>query len=731
MADSAASDRLFLTRQASGRLLYKLYFLIFLTGIISLLYYRLTNLLTTNHTYLWLVITLAELWFGATWLFQQGFRWAPTFHTTYPEKLPGSGGLPPVDVLVCTADADREPPALVANTLLSLMAYDYDVNKLAYYISDDGGSDLTFHAVYQASKFARHWLPFCRKYKVEIPAPQVYFSPENAVAAGSGSRSFKQEYDVVKAKFEKMQQSIEKAGRMKKVPEETRKEHKGFGDWDSPVNPRNHQTILEVLLRGNGEDKDVEGNPMPLLVYVSREKQTGVPHHYKGGALNALNRVSSVMSNAPLVLNVDCDMHSNNSQSLLHAVCFFMDPKESHRIGYVQFPQSFGGITENDLYGNGVKRIYEIEFFGTNAHNGPMYAGTGSVHRRESLNGRKYDPNVPIKLEDKSVKGSRDWDVLESKAKALTGCKYEEGKPWGKDMGLMYGCAVEDVFTGLVFHSRGWKSVFCSPERKAYLGLAPPNTNDTLIQHKRWSTGLLEVFLSDYCPWTHGVGRLKLGQIMCYSFYTLWALWCLPMLVYAFVPPLALAKGISLFPEVSNPWFKVFAFLGIASHVFSLGELMWAKGTMKSWWNETRMWMMKGTSSYLFSVTVIILKTLGISEPGFEITSKVIDEEALKRYKREMMEFAVPSPMFIPPVTLSLLNASCFLKALVTFVKTGLGGVDLLLLQLVISGYVTIISLPLYEAMFLRKDKGRMPTSITVYSIGLVMAILFLSSFFM
>lgn len=118
-------------------------------------------------------------------------------------------------------------------------------------------------------------------------------------------------------------------------------------------------------------------------------------------------------------------------------------------------------------------------------------------------------------------------------------------------MGLMYGCAVEDVFTGLVLQSKGWQSVYCTPERKAYLGLAPVNTNDTLIQHKRWSTGLLEIFLSDYCPLTNGVGKLKLGQIMCYSFYTLWALWCLPMLIYALVLPLAMANGISLFPKVS------------------------------------------------------------------------------------------------------------------------------------------------------------------------------------
>ncbi|PIA25318.1 hypothetical protein AQUCO_11800010v1 [Aquilegia coerulea] len=719
---TTATDRLFTTKQAGGRFLYKIYFTIFLTGIFSLLYYRCTHILH-DHLVLWLLITLAEFWFSVTWIFQQGFRWAPTFHSTYPDELPSD--LPPIDLLVCTADPDREPPALVANTLLSLMAYDYDVNKLAYYLSDDGGSELTFHAVYQASVFSKYWLPFCRKFNVEPRAPQVYFSSEEDVVNERGRQSFRQEYDAVKAKYEQMQEQIARATRLRKVPDEVRKGHKGFKEWDSKVDPRHHQPIIEVLIRGDGEDRDVEGNPMPTLVYVSREKHQGHPHHYKAGALNALNRVSALMSNAPLVLNVDCDMHSNNSQALLHAVCFFLDPKEGHRIGYVQFPQSFGGITENDLYGNGVKRIYEVEFYGTNAHNGPMYAGTGSVHRRESLNGRKYDPKVQLKVEDKSVRGNKNWEDLAVKAKALASSTFETGKPWGKEMGLMYGCAVEDVFTGLVLQSRGWQSVFYAPERKAYLGLAPVNTNDTLIQHKRWSTGLLEIFLSEYCPWT--VGKLKLGQIMCYSFYTLWSLWCLPMLTYAFVLPLAMVNGIPLFPKVSDPWFKLFAFLGIASHAFSLGELMWAKGTIKMWWNETRMWMMKGTSSYLFAVTVIILKTLGISEPGFEITSKVIDEEALKRYKKEIMEFAVASPMFIPPTTLALLHLFGLLKTLTMAVKDGLEGLDHMFLQVIVSGYISLISLPLYEAMFLRKDKGRMPVYVTIYAIGILSVLLYLS----
>ena len=44
---------------------------------------------------------------------------------------------------------------------------------------------------------------------------------------------------------------------------------------------------MQILLE-NGEDKDILGNDLPSLIYVSREKRPGIPHHYKAGALNVL-----------------------------------------------------------------------------------------------------------------------------------------------------------------------------------------------------------------------------------------------------------------------------------------------------------------------------------------------------------------------------------------------------------------------------------------------------------
>lgn len=63
-------------------------------------------------------------------------------------------------------------------------------------------------------------------------------------------------------------------------------------------------------------------------------------------------RVSSRISNSQIILNLDCDHYSNNSQSLRDALCFFMDDKQSLNIAFVQYPQCFDNITKNDLYGN-------------------------------------------------------------------------------------------------------------------------------------------------------------------------------------------------------------------------------------------------------------------------------------------------------------------------------------------------------------------------------------------
>ncbi|KAB1226625.1 Cellulose synthase A catalytic subunit 1 [UDP-forming] [Morella rubra] len=116
-------------------------------------------------------------------------------------------------------------------------------------------------------------------------------------------------------------------------------------------NTRDHLGMIQVFL-GHSGGLDTDGNELPRLVYVSREKRPGFQHHKKAGAMNALIRVSAVLTNGAYLLNVDCDHCFNNSQALKEAMCFMMDPAFGKKTCYVQFPQRFDGIDLHDRYAN-------------------------------------------------------------------------------------------------------------------------------------------------------------------------------------------------------------------------------------------------------------------------------------------------------------------------------------------------------------------------------------------
>lgn len=105
--------------------------------------------------------------------------------------------------------------------------------------------------------------------------------------------------------------------------------------------------------------------------------------------MNALVRVSAILSNAPYLLNVDCDHYINNSKALREAMCFMMDPASGKHVCYVQFPQRFDGIDRHDRYSNRNVVFFDINMKGLDGLQGPIYVGTGCVFRRQALYG--YD----------------------------------------------------------------------------------------------------------------------------------------------------------------------------------------------------------------------------------------------------------------------------------------------------------------------------------------------------
>lgn len=399
--------------------------------------------------WLWLMSIVCELWFAFSWLLDQLPKLCPVnrstdlnllkekFESPSPNNPKGKSDLPGVDVFVSTADPEKEPPLVTANTILSILAADYPVDKLSCYVSDDGGSLLTFEAMAEAASFANLWVPFCRKHDIEPRNPESYFNLKrdpykNKVRPDfvKDRRRVKREYDEFKVRINGLPEVIRRRSDAYNTQEEIKatslhKEEGGTvllenlkipkatwmagathwpGTWmvSGPDHSKgNHVGIIQVMLKppsdeplhGTDGDANLDFSEvdirLPLLVYVSREKRPGYDHNKKAGAMNALVRASAIMSNGPFILNLDCDHYIYNSQAIKEGMCFMMD-RGGDRICYVQFPQRFEGIDPSDRYANHNTVFFDVNMRALDGLQGPVYVGTGCLFRRIALYG--FDP---------------------------------------------------------------------------------------------------------------------------------------------------------------------------------------------------------------------------------------------------------------------------------------------------------------------------------------------------
>ncbi|KAF5190021.1 Cellulose synthase-like protein g3 [Thalictrum thalictroides] len=507
----------------------------------------------------------------------------------------------------------------------------------------------------EAAKFASHWLPFCREKNIMERCPEAYFGSDHVHTWCSETEKIKIMYDNMKERVESV---VERGG---VGDEHITSEHdsQAFGKWTAGFTRQEHPTVIQVLLESE-KDKDITGHGMPNLVYVSREKSRASPHHFKAGALNVLLRVSATMTNAPLVLTQDCDMYSNDPKTPLNALCYILDPtKASSDLAYVQFPQRYYGINKNDIYGSEIKRLFKINAAGMDGLSGPNYVGTGCFFQRRAFFGgpsSQLSAEIPELNPNHVIDKSIQSETVLKIAHSVASCNYENGTKWGSKIGFRYGSLVEDYYTGFILQCEGWRSVLCDPDRAAFLGDVPINLNDVLSQVRRWAVGLL---------------------------------------------------------EVSSPWLYMFLFLGAYGQ--DLQDFILARSTYKKWYNDQRMWMIRGVSSHSFGLIDFLLKSLSISTFGFNVTSKVVDDEQSKRYEQGLFEFGIVSPLFVPLATTAIINLIAVIVGVAQILKQR--HYDEMFVHICISGFVAANSWPIYEAMVFRVDKGRMPQKITFISI--------------
>ncbi|KAF6144752.1 hypothetical protein GIB67_016826, partial [Kingdonia uniflora] len=104
---------------------------------------------------LWLTSVVCEIWY---------------------EREGEASMLCPLDIFVSTVDSLKEPPLVTGNTVLSILAMNYPVDKISCYVSDNRASMLTFESLSETTEFGRKWVPFCKKFEIEPQAPEMYFS---------------------------------------------------------------------------------------------------------------------------------------------------------------------------------------------------------------------------------------------------------------------------------------------------------------------------------------------------------------------------------------------------------------------------------------------------------------------------------------------------------------------------------------------------------------------------
>ncbi|KAK1592739.1 hypothetical protein Q3G72_029545 [Acer saccharum] len=681
-------------------------------AIAFLIYYRLSFLFQQSKTSLlpWLLVFASELLLSFMWFLGIAYRWRPISRTVFPERLPKDDKLPAIDVLICTADPYKEPTLEVMNTVLSAMALDYPPQKLNVYLSDDGGSSITLLGMRAVSKFARWWLPFCKSHGIKTICPDAYFSgPEEDY---SHDPEFLAEKQQIKEKYEVFREEIiqarEKGGNMDK---RTR-------------NSKDHGSVVEVIQKNE---------KMSRLVYVSREKRPSHPHHFKAGALNVLLRVSGVMSNSPYILVLDCDMYCNDPTSAKQAMCFHLDPNISPSLAFVLFPQRFRNISKSDIYDSSIRSIFWIYLYGLDGLRGPVLSGTNFYMKRESLYNYSMHKGVDLTelknyfgtsnelLKSLRVDYRPSIDSIDSsstllqEAKVLASCAYENNSKWGEEASFRYHSLVEDYFTGFKLHCQGWKSVYLTPTRPQFLGTSTTNLNDVLIQTSRWSCGLVEVGISKFCPIIYGFSRISILQSMGYTELAFFPFYCFPLWCFATVPQLCLLNGIPMYPNVSNSFSNIFVFIFASALLKHLYEVLASGGSVRTWRNEQRIWMIKSVTSYLYGTLDAFMEKLGLTKASFLPTNKVEDDEQVKRYQMGVFDFRTSTMLLAPLVTIIVLNMAAFACGVYRMMFTGEW--EKMVLQVVLSFYILIMNYAVIEGMLMRNDKGRIPPSVTLLSV--------------
>ncbi|KAE8699288.1 Cellulose synthase-like protein D2 [Hibiscus syriacus] len=509
-------------------------------------------------------------------------------------------------------------PLVTASTILSILVADYPVEKLACYVSDDGGALLTFEAMAEAASFANSWVPFCRKHDIEPRKPESYFNLKrdpykNKVKPDfvKDRRPVKHEYDEFKAMKLQRQNREDEPVETLKIPKATWMADGTHwpGTWLNPASEHSrgdHAGITQVLLKppsdeplhGTAEDRlndltDIDIR-LPLLVYVSREKRPGYDHNKKAGAMNALVRASAIMFNGSFILNLDCDHYIYNSQAMREGMCFMMD-RGGDRLCYVQFPQRFEGIDPSDRYANNNTVFFDVNMRALDGLMGPVYVGTGCLFRTVALYG--FDP--PRSKEQHSGCCRCCFFSRKKKHSSMAHSSEENralrmGDSDGEEMNLSLlpkrvgnSTFLIDSIPVAEFQGRPLA------DHPAVKNGHPPGALTIPHDLLDASTVAEAISVISCCP------RMKFLQRIAYLNVGIYPFTSIFLIVYCLLPALSLFSGQFIVQTLNVTFLTYLLIITVTLCLLALLEIKWSGIELEEWRRNEQFWLIGGTSAYL------------------------------------------------------------------------------------------------------------------------------------
>ncbi|KAJ9560961.1 hypothetical protein OSB04_006121 [Centaurea solstitialis] len=629
--------------------------LVILSLLVSLLVYRVVTLKDQDHHFPWLLALLCESWFTFNRILVMNAKWFQCRTKTYPERLldrVNESEFPAVDIFVTTADPILEPSMITMNTVLSLLAVDYPANKLALYLSDDACSPLMFYSLIETTKFAKNWVPFCKKYNIQVRAPFRYFTL-NSPSMNDESLEFQQEWKKMKNEYGILYKKIEIAAQST-FPCDCDSDFGVFAD----VYRSNHPTIIKVV----SENKEGTPNELPHVIYISREKNSKHHHHYKAGAMNVLVS-TSLRGNDKCTFDAKRRLRyyiANGVSSMQGA--FYAGSNCFHRRKVI-----YGSSPNDEIKTGNTDNEYLHKMFGKS--NEMRESGAQAL---SGLNAKTENRRIPSSFIEAAIQ--------------VAGSSYEYGTAWVINdrlldfndlyfqMGWMYGSTAEDFLTGISIHGRGWKSVYCMPEPAPFLGCTPVTYPVALIQQKRWATGLFEVFFTNKNPLLLTInGKLWFRHALVYVLLCFWAVRSVPEICYAVLPAYCIITNSRFLPEISEPAFLIPMGVFVIHTLYKLWEVKRLGVSIRMWWNLQTMGRVNTMTAWLFGYWNVVLKVLGLSQMVFDVTPKdqnSSDGDDIEDADKGRFTYD-SSPMIVPGVVVLLVNLTALVNGMSGLVNIG------------------------------------------------------------